>query len=177
MSAAVRAEATGNGARQLIAEALRKLEEGRQFAGGIYVSPEIYEREKQLIFKRDWLCVGRVEHFARPGDYKAFRIVGEPVLVCRDNDGTLTALRNVCRHRGVEVATGEGNVKNFSYPYHAWEYELNGRLLRATYPEDITGFDLANCRLPPVRLDTWAGFVFVNPKAASSCGCGVSFQV
>ncbi len=162
MATAIRTKAPENGAQQIINEALRMLDEGRQFSGGIYISPEVYELEKDRVFKREWLAIGRVEHFEKPGDYKAFRIVDEPIVVCRDKDGNLNAYRNVCRHRGVEVAVGEGNVKNFTCPYHAWEYDLNGRLLWATYPEDIKGFDLANCRLPSVQLETWAGFVFIN---------------
>ena len=150
------------GATHLIHEALQMLEDGRQFSGGIYSSPEIYELEKERVFKREWLAIDRVESFQNPGDYKAFRIVDEPILVCCDNSGQLNGFRNVCRHRGVEVAVGAGNLKHFSCPYHAWEYDLNGRLTRATYPEDIKGYDLGRCRLPPVRLETWGGFVFIN---------------
>ena len=155
-------ESNTNGAHALVANALQNLEQRRQFSPGVYTAPEIFELEKQKIFKRDWLPVGRVEEFENPGDYKAFRILDEPVVVSRDQNGELHALRNVCRHRGVEVATGAGNVGRFSCPYHGWVYELDGRLCSATYSEDIVDFDLKNCRLPSVRLETWAGFVFVN---------------
>ena len=162
MSATASSEIETNGAKVLIDEALLMLEQSRQFSGGIYYAPEIYELEKQRVFKKEWQVVGRVEQFANPGDYKAFRIVDEPIVVCRDKAGKLNAFRNVCRHRGVEVAVGEGNAKDFVCPYHAWQYDLNGRLLRATYPEDIKGFDLANCRLPALQLDVWGGFIFIN---------------
>ena len=121
MATAIRTKAPENGAQQIINEALRMLDEGRQFSGGIYISPEVYELEKDRVFKREWLAIGRVEHFEKPGDYKAFRIVDEPIVVCRDKDGNIIAYRNVCRHRGVEVAAGEGNVNNVTCPYHAWE--------------------------------------------------------
>jgi Rieske 2Fe-2S family protein len=162
MSTASHTGTPGTEATHLIREALQMLEDGRQFSGGIYSSPEIYELEKERVFKREWLAIDRVESFQNPGDYKAFRIVDEPILVCCDNSGQLNGFRNVCRHRGVEVAVGEGNLKKFTCPYHAWEYDLNGRLTRATYPEDIKGYDLGRCRLPPVRLETWGGFVFIN---------------
>lgn len=148
--------------QQLIDQALQMLSAGRQFSAGVYTSPEIYEREKQHIFKREWLPVGRVEHFDNPGDYRAARIVGEPILVCRDEAGGLNAFRNVCRHRGVEVAVGQGSAESFLCPYHGWEYGLDGHLLSATYPEDLKGYDLRQCKLPRLKLETWAGFVFVN---------------
>ena len=162
MSSAKSSEGETDCARILIDEALRMLEQNRQFSGGVYYAPEIYELEKERIFKKEWQVIGRVEQFETPGDYKTFRIVDEPILVCRDKTGKLNAFRNVCRHRGVEVAVGEGNAKDFLCPYHAWQYDLNGKLLRATYAEDIKDFDLANCRLPPVQLDIWGGFIFIN---------------
>lgn len=41
-------------------------------------------------------------------------IVGEPIVICQDRAGNLNALSDVCRHRGVAVATGEGNRMSFS---------------------------------------------------------------
>ena len=82
----------------------------RHMPGEVYAAPEIYALEVERIFMQDWLCVGRVEEFEKPGDFQALRIAGEPVLVCRDSGGALNAFSNVCRHRGVEVARGEGNL-------------------------------------------------------------------
>ena len=106
--------------------------------------------EIEKIFTKDWLCVGRVEEFQNPGDYRAFRIAEEPVLLCRDTSGTLHGFANVCRHRGVEIATGEGNLKKFNCPYHAWMYDLDrtadlgSELNRRRGPKDV----LDRCRSP-----------------------------
>jgi Rieske 2Fe-2S family protein len=148
--------------QDIIAKALSLVKEGRQFPGNIYTSPEMYELEKERIFRKDWQVVGRVEHYPNPGDYKVHRIVGESVIVCRNAKGELNAFRNVCAHRGAEIAVGEGNTKTFRCPYHAWVYGLDGALIRLTNPQDIHGFDIANCRLASVRLQTWGGFVFIN---------------
>jgi choline monooxygenase len=149
-------------AQEIIANALSLVQQGRQFPGDIYTSAEMYELEKQRIFRKDWQVVGRVEHYPKPGDYKVHRIVGESVIVCRDADGQLNAFRNVCAHRGAEIANGEGNTKTFRCPYHAWVYGLDGKLIRLTNPQDIHGFDVSTCRLASVRLQTWGGFVFIN---------------
>ena len=93
----------------------KELLQARHLPGEFYSSPEIYAREIEQIFMRDWICVGRVEQYPDPGDYRAMRIADEPVLVCRDKGGTLRALANVCQHRGVEVVQGEGNASEFSF--------------------------------------------------------------
>jgi Rieske 2Fe-2S family protein len=136
--------------------------------GYVYSSPEILEREKDVIFMRDWLCVGRIEEIENPGDYMAFRILNEPVVVVRSKTGAINAFSNICQHRGVELVTDRGNVKEFSCPYHGWAYNLEGRLLGAPYMREAEGFDVANCRLPPLQVATWQGWIFVNfdPEAA-----------
>ena len=130
--------------------------------GYIYTSPEIFEREKREIFLKDWLCVGRTEELANPGDFMTFRVIDEPIIITRNDAGELCAFANVCRHRGVEVASGSGNAREFSCPYHGWLYDLDGRLVGAPYMKEAAGFDPASCRLDPVRLDTWAGWIFVT---------------
>ena len=130
--------------------------------GYIYTSPEVFELEKQEIFLKDWLCVGRVEEIGKPGDYATFRLAGEPLVVARDEQGDINAFANVCRHRGVEVAQGQGNLKEFSCPYHGWTYNLKGELLGAPFIKGVKGFDPKTCRLKPVKVDSWGGFLFVN---------------
>jgi len=86
------------------------LPRARHLPGHFYTSPEIYALEKEKIFRKEWLCVGRMEEIERPGDYLTFRVADEPLLVCRDENGQLNAFYNVCRHRGTEVACGRGNA-------------------------------------------------------------------
>ena len=147
---------------ELFAATRESLLKARHLPGWLYTSPEVFEREIDNIFMKEWLCVGRVEEFENPGDYHAMRIAGEPLLVARDKEGQLNAFRNVCIHRGVEVASGQGNVKSFRCPYHAWVYDLDGKLQGAPHTKEVEGFDFANCTLPRVSLDTWGGYIFVN---------------
>ena len=76
--------------------------------GEMYYDPAVLEREKQVIFGQDWLCIGRAEEIPNVGDYKALRIVEQPILLCRTADGAITAYSNTCLHRGVEIASGAG---------------------------------------------------------------------
>ena len=81
----------------------RPITEARHVPGAFYYSAETYELEKRNIFMKDWLCVARVEELEKPGDYMAVRIMGEPAIVVRDDEGELRAFSNTCAHRGVEV--------------------------------------------------------------------------
>ena len=130
--------------------------------GYVYSSPEIYAREKEHMFMQDWLMMAREEELANPGDFMTFRVLGEPLVIARDNAGKLNAFANVCAHRGVEVADGSGNTQEFSCPYHGWLYDLEGKLVGAPYMKEAEGFDPTKCRLKPLKLDTWRGCVFVS---------------
>ena len=151
----------------------RSLGTARHLPGFLYTAPEIFDYEVDAIFMKEWLCVGRVEEFENEGDYRAIRIAGEPLLICRDGAGRLNAFSNVCQHRGVEVTTGEGNLKSFRCPYHAWVYDLEGKLLGAPHTKEVENFDFSTCALPRVNLDTWGGYIFVNfdPDCRSLADC------
>jgi Rieske 2Fe-2S family protein len=138
------------------------LSTARHLPGWMYTSEEIYALEIERIFMKSWLCVGRVEEYENPGDYHAMRIAGEPVLICRNQNGKLNAFNNVCKHRGVEVAQGQGNINEFTCPYHGWLYGLDGKLIGAPLSAEVEGYDFKQCRLPKIQIDTWGGYVFVN---------------
>jgi choline monooxygenase len=127
-----------------------------------YTSQEFYDREIARIFRTSWNFIGRADEIARPGDYAVFDLVGESIIVLRDAAGRLRAFANTCRHRGTRLLDGTGNCKSIACPYHAWVYALDGRLIASLGMEETQGFDAQNYGLIPVRLDEWAGFLFVN---------------
>jgi phenylpropionate dioxygenase-like ring-hydroxylating dioxygenase large terminal subunit len=144
------------------------IELARHAPGFIYTSPELFELEKREIFMRDWLCVGREEEIPNPGDYRALRIIDEPLVIVRSTTGAINAFSNICAHRGVEVVTGAGNAEALICPFHAWTYDLEGVLIGAPLMRGVQQFDRATCRLPPVRVARWKGWIFVNFDAAAA---------
>jgi len=83
----------------------------------------------------------------------------------RGGDGAVRAFYNVCRHRGarlLDAACGKG-LSRVVCPYHAWTYRLDGTL--AQVPRMDEGFERESFGLVPVRLGTWAGFIFLNLDA------------
>ncbi|MES2534283.1 MAG: aromatic ring-hydroxylating dioxygenase subunit alpha [Pseudomonadota bacterium] len=132
-----------------------------QMPGKIYTSPEVAALEKERIFLDSWLCVGREEEVQNPGDYMTCEVANEPFIVSRDKEGRVSAFLNMCLHRGVPVAEGRGNARGFSCPYHAWYYDLQGNLV-ATPHLGNSEVNLANCRLKPMKLALWRGWIFVS---------------
>jgi phenylpropionate dioxygenase-like ring-hydroxylating dioxygenase large terminal subunit len=128
----------------------------------LYTSPEWFDFERQAIFGHSWLCVGRENQIPEPGDWFAFELVDEPLLVVRDKKGQVRVLSAVCRHRGMVVAEGGGNCSTFRCPYHHWTYGLDGRLLGAPAMERAVGFDKADHGLPSLPVEIWHGFVFTS---------------
>jgi glycine betaine catabolism A len=128
-----------------------------------YHDPEIHEFERREWFHKDWSIVGRESEAARPGEYFLAEQDGEPLVIVRARDGVLRAFYNVCQHRGTAVVEEAcGKAVRFQCPYHAWIYDLDGKLIRAKHTEDLDDFSFDTFGLRPVRLAVWQGFVFVS---------------
>ena len=126
----------------------------------VFHDPAVFEFEQAAWFARSWLCVGREEDAARPGEYFLARPAAASVMVVRGEDEILRAFHNVCRHRGSRILTEDaGRVVRFQCPYHAWTYELDGTLRRASHTDELVDFEPEHNGLVPLRLSTWQGFV------------------
>jgi len=149
----------------LYASLRRPVMEAETLPPEAYTSEAFHAREVERIFMREWNFMGRADQIPEAGDYFTVDYVGVPVLIARDRMGTLRAFSNSCRHRGSAIAEGEGNCRAFACPYHGWVYGLDGALLSAAHMEQAAGFDPKRYGLVPLRLETWAGFLFVNFSA------------
>jgi phenylpropionate dioxygenase-like ring-hydroxylating dioxygenase large terminal subunit len=125
----------------------------------LYTSPDFLGLEVDKIFHEKWICVGHVSELRAPGDYIAVDIVDKPILIVCDRSGVIKAFSNVCRHRGALLASGSGNAKAFSCPYHAWTYDLSGQLRGAPFIDKKQVEDVC---LPEYRAEIWQGLVFVT---------------
>lgn len=129
---------------------------------GFYRDERVLALEVENLFLREWICVGRAEEVAEPGDYFVFQLCDESVVVMCGKDRKVRAFSNVCRHRGALVASGKGNRKNLLCPYHNWAYDTSGRLISAPDIGERADFDRGNCRLPEFACTVWHGFIFVS---------------
>jgi glycine betaine catabolism A len=136
----------------------------RTLPGRYYTTPEILSEEGERLFRRRWICVGRVEAIAAAGDYVVVEVAGESIIVLRDQAGERRAFYNVCRHRGTRLCeAAHGSLsETIQCPYHAWTYALDGRLIGAPHMNEVAGFDKKEYPLHAVALGEWEGFLFVN---------------
>lgn len=68
--------------------------------GFYFTSAEVFAREQERIFARQWICAGRSADVPAAGDYRLIEVAGENLILLRDQNGQLRAYYNVCRHRG-----------------------------------------------------------------------------
>ncbi|MFG2138233.1 aromatic ring-hydroxylating dioxygenase subunit alpha [Streptomyces sp. NPDC048650] len=131
--------------------------------GRYYTDPEIFRQEQEKIFERLWFCAVRGADLAKPGAFRTVRIGRESVLITRNRAGALRAFLNVCRHRGAQLCTEEaGEVRrNLQCPYHAWTYDLDGRLIAAPNLQSMPDIDRTERGLVAVPLREWLGYAWV----------------
>jgi phenylpropionate dioxygenase-like ring-hydroxylating dioxygenase large terminal subunit len=127
-----------------------------------YTSPEFYRREVERIWRKVWNFVGSADQIRSKGDYFTLNFAGVPVIVLRDQEGTIRAFANTCRHRGSELLEGTGNCKLIVCPYHSWTFELNGNLRGAPEMDKTINFNKTDYSLVPISIDTWGNFLFIN---------------
>ena len=130
-----------------------------------YRDREIFRRDMARVVGRAWLYVAHACELPRPGDYLLYEIGEESIVVLRGRDGEVRAFFNVCRHRGSHICLEpRGHVRTLTCPYHAWVYDLQGRLIGArSMPR---GFDKSAFGLHPCRVETVHGLIFVCLAAA-----------
>jgi phenylpropionate dioxygenase-like ring-hydroxylating dioxygenase large terminal subunit len=133
--------------------------------------PEFYELEKEAVFKRSWLHVGRETNLPRKGTYftRELEGLGYSLIVVRGMDDKVRAFHNVCSHRGNQVVWDEnptweakGNCREFTCKYHGWRYSLEGEINYVHNAPEYRGLDAEKLHLPEVHCEVWCGFVFVN---------------
>ncbi len=130
-----------------------------------YLERSQYERELQRVWFRHWLCVGRAEEIAAPRAFLRVGAAERGVLVVRDEDGTIHAFLDSCRHRGASLcAADRGRLARAALvcPYHSWSYDLRGRLLRTGSRREPPGLDRESLSLHALRVRQWNGFLFVS---------------
>jgi phenylpropionate dioxygenase-like ring-hydroxylating dioxygenase large terminal subunit len=135
------------------------------------ISPEFYELEREAIFKKTWLNVGRVEDVPRTGSYftKELACAGTSVIIVKGKDGEIRGFHNICRHRGNKLVWNDfpreetsGTCRQFTCKYHAWRYDLDGALTFIQQEGEFFDLDKDDYGLVAVQTEVWEGFVFVN---------------
>ncbi len=140
-------------------------------------SPEFYELERDAIFGRTWLNVGRVEQLTRKGSYftKELDAARTSVVVVRGMDDEIRAFHNICRHRGNKLVWQDypreetsGFCRQFTCKYHGWRYALDGQCTFVQQEQEFFDLDKADYSLASVQCEVWEGWIFVNLDDANT---------
>lgn len=132
-----------------------------------FVDPEVYRLELERVFARRWLFLGHESQIADPGTFVLGRMGTDDVILIRQEDETLAAFLNSCRHRGHPVALDpQGSAPSLTCKYHGWCYGLDGSLRAA--PAGTCPMEKDQLGLVAVpRVESVHGFVFGNWDAAA----------
>ena len=134
---------------------------GHALAQGFYRRADVFEKEVESIFFKSWILVGHQSQVPEVGDFFVSRLAGESIIIVKSDAEQISALVNVCRHRGSRVCLAEqGHTTRFVCPYHAWTYDLHGNLLAA--PQVMDKIEPAKYPLRRAQLKNFHGMLFIN---------------
>jgi phenylpropionate dioxygenase-like ring-hydroxylating dioxygenase large terminal subunit len=137
----------------------------RALPAACYTHPAFFEAELEHVLRPGWHAVARVDELPEPGDYRALDLLGEPLVLVRDEKRRLRLFSRICRHRAFPVVEGSGNTRRLVCPYHRWGYGLDGRLVAAPCMDEVKGFERGEVRLPELPLEAWQGFALTSLDA------------
>ena len=133
-----------------------------------YTSGDSLSADADHVFAKAWACVGYATNLIQDGYVYPVTFAGRPLLLVRGRDSRIRVFHNVCRHRGVKLATQPGSIRGtIRCPYHSWAYDDTGAL-RSTPQiggpgcDTVEGFDPSVNGLHPIRSTVWMGMVMVN---------------
>jgi carnitine monooxygenase subunit len=141
--------------------------QGFSLPGWIYRDADFLEAEKERVFATSWQVVCHLNDIRAPGDYHTLDFLGEPLVAVRGRDGGVQSFFNVCRHRAARLLDGgSGHCSGkIVCPYHAWTYDLDGRLSAVPQRREFADFTLEEYGLKRLDTEVYKCFVFVRLKS------------
>jgi len=178
--------------RGILETAELPLAQARTLPAAAYTSEDFFDWEVAHLLRAGWQCVAHVSQIPSPGDFLNLDLLGEPLVAVHGKDGGIHVLSRVCPHRSMDIlpagfgygghgpaesrpgGPGCGHTRLFLCPYHAWTFELDGRLKACPEMHQAECFARDDFRLKPFRAEVWNGFVFVNfDGTAAALGTGL----
>ncbi|NAZ81649.1 Rieske 2Fe-2S domain-containing protein [Kineococcus sp. R8] len=131
--------------------------------GHWYTDPGVFALEQERIFEQMWFCAVRAADLDAPGRFQTVQVGRESILVTRTRTGAVKAFFNVCRHRGVQLCAEESGTvrRNIQCMYHAWTYDLDGRLVAAPNLTKMPDVGREEYGLRAVHVREWLGYVWL----------------
>jgi nitrite reductase/ring-hydroxylating ferredoxin subunit len=140
--------------------------------GAITPAPELFETyevfaaELTNLFVRPWLAADHASRLGANGAYFRVDIGGRSVVIAREAEDKIHAMRNACLHAGYRICEEEeGRGDHLFCRYHGWDYAIDGRLTDPLLrPEEE---DRSRFRLPRFAMRIEKGLIFIDPSLAA----------
>ncbi len=142
--------------------------EPADIAPSVYFDPQIHRLEIERVWGRVWQMACRLEQIPTVGDSIVYEIGDASLIVVRTTDNEIHAYHNSCLHRGTQLRTKPGHVRQFRCPFHGMTWNIDGSLREMPCAWDFPDVDAGSFRLPEAKVGTWGGFVFVNLDSAAA---------
>jgi len=119
------------------------------------------------MLRRYWWPVGFTELVAPKGGPVKVRLLGEDLVLFRDDSGRLGLLALNCSHRGTSLEFGRVEEAGLRCCYHGWLYDRNGKCLEQPAEPEDSGFK-ERVQHPAFQVQEIAGFIFayIGPAPA-----------
>jgi len=131
--------------------------------GSTYIDEGVFVAEQERIFEKMWFCAVRSADLTKAGSFKTVQIGRESIIISRNRKGEIRAFFNICRHRGVKLCMEETGTaeRSFQCPYHAWTYDLDGKLIAAPNLTKMPDIDRHEYGLVKAHVREYLGYVWV----------------
>jgi phenylpropionate dioxygenase-like ring-hydroxylating dioxygenase large terminal subunit len=130
-----------------------------------YYDPAFYAMECEQLWPRVWQMACRLEEIPEPRDFVEYQFLDQSLILLRNDDLSVSAFQNACRHRGVKLVQGHGTCgRGFTCPFHGWCYGLDGTNTAVTRRKTFAEHNLepGDLNLVPVRCEVWGGCAWIN---------------
>jgi len=135
----------------------------RTLPGHAYSSPQVFAQEQEKIFEQMWFCAARGSDLQKPGDFTTVQVGRESLILSRNRKGQPRAFFNICRHRGAKLCSEDSGTgkRSFQCPYHAWTYDLDGKLIAAPNLTKMPDVGREEYGLHQAHVREWLGYLWV----------------
>jgi len=127
-----------------------------------YTSEDVLAWERRHLYAGGWTCLGRAGELLPEGTTQRAVMAGDVSCLLVQEAGTVRLFANTCRHRGHELLPADemSGRRMVSCPYHAWTYDLSGRLKGAPGFRDVASFRAEDHGLVELPVRVWQGWAF-----------------
>lgn len=136
-----------------------------------YTEEVNFRLARERVFARSWQWLGSLDDVAQPGSVAPRDILpgllGEPLMLARDDKSALRCLSNVCTHRGNILVHEACKAQQIRCGYHSRRFDLAGKFISMPEFADARDFPSERDNLPAVPFAQWKnhGFAALDPAA------------